>query len=787
MWQPACKQAGRKFHLSERQFAEAVIRYRWLIIVLTLTFCLSAGYGAQFIKISTEPRDNFGPDNPQLNAFEELEATFTRVENLFFAISPKEGDIFTRETLAAIEELTEDTWRTAHVNRVDSITNYQHTEVEEDDLLVNNLVEFPNELSDAELARIREIALNEPLVVNRLVSEDGTVAGINVDLHFGGTEQDENISKAHWAWDKKAALMEKYPFLDVYVTGSVIISASFAETALRDLSTQTPMMYAFVIIVLGLLLRSVTGVAVIVLTTALTIVAGMGFVGWLGMTIASTSATIPVIILTVVVAHGVHLMVSYYHSLRSGQEKHEALIHAVEINLQPVFLTSVSTAIGFFSLNLMADQPPIQQLGNIVGMTVCIALVTSLTFLPALVYILPDRVYARASRSTNLMARFAEFVIRHRRWLLATSSAVAVTLLCLAPLNVVSDRFSKYFAEDLPVRTDTDFTDENLGGLYRIEYSLSTGEAQGVSDPAYLAKIDAFAEWFRQQDYVAHVSTYTDIVKQLNQRLHGDDAAWYKLPETQELSAQYLLLYELSLPLGLDLTNMLSFDKSASRLIVSLPSLQTHRFVELQERGKAWLETNAPELAQEGSSLSLMFTHIGKRSMIAGVKGALVALILIAVALVFAFRSVKMGVISIVPNLLPGATGFGVWYLLSGEVGMSLAMVLSITMGIVVDDTVHFLSKYLRARETQSAEDAVRYAFSTVGVALWVTTLVLVVGFMTLASSDFKLNHDMGLLVSIVISIALLFDFVLLPPLLMAVDRGTPPAGDALSAEPRAI
>ncbi len=385
------------------------------------------------------------------------------------------------------------------------------------------------------------------------------------------------------------------------------------------------------------------------------------------------------------------------------------------------------------------------------------------------------------------MARFAEFVIRHRRWLLATSSAVAVTLLCLAPLNVVSDRFSKYFAEDLPVRTDTDFTDENLGGLYRIEYSLSTGEAQGVSDPAYLAKIDAFAEWFRQQDYVAHVSTYTDIVKQLNQRLHGDDAAWYKLPETQELSAQYLLLYELSLPLGLDLTNMLSFDKSASRLIVSLPSLQTHRFVELQERGKAWLETNAPELAQEGSSLSLMFTHIGKRSMIAGVKGALVALILIAVALVFAFRSVKMGIISIVPNLLPGATGFGVWYLLSGEVGMSLAMVLSITMGIVVDDTVHFLSKYLRARETQSAEDAVRYAFSTVGVALWVTTLVLVVGFMTLASSDFKLNHDMGLLVSIVISIALLFDFVLLPPLLMAVDRGTPPAGDALSAEPRAI
>lgn len=741
---------------------------------MTLILCLGAGYGARYIKISSESRDNFGPDNPQLQAFEELEDTFTRVENLFFVISPKQGDIFDREVLAVIEKLTEETWRTPFVNRVDSITNYQHTEVDEDDLLVNNLVEFPLDLTDEDLARIRNIALNEPLILNKLVSRDGRVAGINIDLHFDDGDGDQNISKAHWAWNKKAELMAQHPTIDVYVTGSVIISASFAETAIRDMTTQTPMMYAFVIVVLGLLLRSVTGVVGIVVTTFLTIAAGMGIVGWLGMSIATTSSTIPVIILTVVIAHGVHLMVSYYHSLRAGVEKYDALIHAIEINIQPVFLTSLSTAIGFFSLNLMADQPPIQELGNIVGMTVCFALVTSLTFLPALVYVLPNRVHAQPSRTSDIMGRFAEFVIGNRKWLLASSGTVAVVLLCLAPLNVVSDQFSKYFSKDLPIRVDTDFTDQNLGGLYSIEYALNTGVPQGVSDPEYLQAIDAFAEWYRQQPFVTHVSTYTDIIKQLNQRLHGNDESEYKLPDSQELSAQYLLLYELSLPLGLDLNNMLSFDKSASRFIVSVPSLPTHRFVDLQESGKAWLEENAPQLVQEGSSMSLMFTHIGKRAMLGGVKGAFIALILIAIALVIAFRSVKMGVISIVPNLLPGATGFGVWYLLSGEIGMSLAMVLSITMGIVVDDTVHFLSKYLRARRTQSAEDAVRYAFRSVGVALWVTTLVLVVGFLTLASSDFKLNNDMGTLVSIVITIALIFDFILLPPLLMAVDGGGP-------------
>ena len=756
----------------ERQFAEYVIKFRWLIIVATLLLVGVAGYGAQFITISAEPRDNFGPDNPQLLAFEEIEETFSRVENIFFVIEAKQGDVFSKEILAVIEELTEETWRTSGVNRVDSITNYQHTESVDDDLLVNNLVEFPAELTDAQLDRIRDIALNEPLVVNRLVSKDGKVASINVDMHFDDSDGAANLKKANWAWAKKAELNEKYPFINTYVTGSVIISATFSNVAVRDLKIQTPLMYGFVVVVMTLLLRAVSGVVGIVVTTMLTIVAGMGAAGWTEIQLSAQSSNIPIIILTVVVAHGIHVMVSYYQNLRIGEAKYESMLHAIEINIQPVFLTSLSTAIGFFSLNILADVPPIQQVGNVVGTTVCIAFVTSLTFLPALVYVLPNRVGKQAQLSTTLMEQFAEVVISHRKKLLVGSSIVAISLMALAPLNIISDQFSKYFSPNMPLRTDTDFTDQNLGGLYRIEYSMSTGIAQGVSDPEYLRAIDKFAKWYRQQEYVTHVSTYTDIVKQLNQTLHGGDEKFYTLPDSQELAAQYLFLYELSLPLGLDLTNQLSFDKSASRFIVSVPSMATPNFVELQDKGRQWLRENAPDMLQEGSSFSLMFTHIGVRSMLGGVKGAFVALILIAIALMFAFRSLKMGLISVIPNLLPGATGFGVWYLLSGEVGMSLAMVLSITMGIVVDDTVHFLSKYLRARKDRSSEDAVRYAFGSVGVALWITTLVLVVGFLMITTSDFKMNDDMATLVSIVITIALIFDFLLLPPLLMAIDSG---------------
>jgi hypothetical protein len=422
---------------------------------------------------------------------------------------------------------------------------------------------------------------------------------------------------------------------------------------------------------------------------------------------------------------------------------------------------------------VLADVPPIQDVGNMVTVGVLFGLIFSLTLLPALIYVLPNRVKPRPSRTVASMNRFADSVIKHRTRLLIVSSVIAMVLMSLAPLNIISDRFSKYFKEHHQFRIDTDFLDQSLGGLYLIEYSLDTGIEQGVSNPDYLNRIEDFANWYRKQPEVKHVSTYTDIIKRLNKNLHGDDPDFYTLPGSQDLAAQYLLLYELSLPFGLDLTNQLNFDKSSSRMRVSFASMETPQFIDVQERAKNWLQQHSPEFVQEGSSLSMMFTHIGIRSMKGSIKGAMIALVLISIVLILSLKSVRMGLISIVPNVLPGMAGFGIWYLIEGRVGMSTSMVLGITMGVVVDDTVHFLSKYLRARRDRglSVEDGIRYAFSTVGVALWVTTLVLVVGFLILSTSDLAVNGDTGLLVAIVITIALIFDFILLPPLLMLLDR----------------
>jgi len=256
--------------------------------------------------------------------------------------------------------------------------------------------------------------------------------------------------------------------------------------------------------------------------------------------------------------------------------------------------------------------------------------------------------------------------------------------------------------------------------------------------------------------------------------MHGDDNAWYRLPEARELAAQYLLLYEMSLPYGLDLNNQINIDKSATRMTVMLKNTTTNTVLALEKRAQGWLKDNVPvSMRNDGASPTIMFSHIGERNIKSMLLGTTTALILISIILVFSLRSLKIGLLSLIPNLIPAAMAFGVWGMAVGQVGLALSIVTGMTLGIVVDDTVHFLSKYLRARREKNlnAQDAVRYAFNTVGLALVVTSLVLIAGFLVLTYSSFTLNSDMAFMTAVTIVFALIADFLLLPPLLMAFDR----------------
>ena len=756
-----------------KTYGEWLLRWRYLVLVMTIALVAVAASGMRFLEFKTDYRVFFSADNPQLQAFEQLQNTYTKSDNVLFVLAPKNGKVFTRETLASVKQLTQVAWQIPWSIRVDSITNFQHTGADGDDLVVDDLVPDVAGLDDAVLQRIRDIAVHEPLLADRLISPDGRVTGVNVTIQLPAADSGGEIPgiTAH-ARRLVAEIEADNPDLDVYLTGMVIMNNSFTEVILHDQKTLVPVMFGVVILTLILLLHSTTATLATFLVIVFTVLTAMGLTGWLGIALTPPSAAAPTIILTLAVADCVHILVSFLHAMRRGLDKASAMVDSLRINLQPVFLTSLTTVIGFMSMNF-SDAPPFRDLGNIVAMGVAAAFVFSVGFLPALMLLLPVRVQPGATRRSLMMDRFADFVIRWRSQLFRGMGLLVVVLVMFIPRNQLNDEYIKYFDNTIAFRNATDFTSENLTGLYTIEYSLGTGESGGISDPQFLRDVERFADWYRTQPAVLHVNSLTDILKRLNKNLHGDDPAWYRLPDQRDMAAQYLLLYEMSLPYGLDLNNQIDIGKSATRLVVTVGNISSNEMLALEDAAQDWLKQHAPYMRSDGASPAVMFAHIGQRNIRSMLTGTTVALVLISLVLVIALRSLKIGLVSLIPNLAPAAMAFGLWGMLEGQVGLGLSVVTGMTLGIVVDDTVHFLSKYLRARREQHLDspDAVRYAFSTVGMALGVTSVVLIFGFLVLTLSPFRMNADMGLLTAVTIAFALAADFLFLPPLLMKVDK----------------
>ncbi|MEW8143429.1 MAG: MMPL family transporter [Candidatus Thiodiazotropha endolucinida] len=752
----------------KESFFRFVLNNRLLVIFLAITISLLMGSGVQHLAFSNDYRMFFSEENPQLKAFEQLQNTYTKNDNVLFVIAPKDGKVFTRETLSAVAELTKESWQIPYSLRVDSITNFQHTHAEGDDLIVEDLVLDPQSLSDEDLAEKQRIATSDPLLVNRLISPSAHTTGINVTVQLPGEKLTEVPEVANRAREMAKNIEAAYPNIDIHLTGMVMMNNAFPSASQDDMTSLYPIMFAAVILVLVVMLRSIPGTLSTVIIIILMIIATMGLTGWLGIKMSPPTTTVPIVIMTLAIADCVHILVNFLHFMRDGQNKYEAMMESLRINLQPIFLTTLTTAIGFLSLNF-SEAPPFRDLGNMAAMGVVLAFFLSITFLPAMMMLLPVKALSGDTLGSIAMVRFSDFVVRYKKQLLWGMGMVVLLLISQIPNNRLDDQFVKYFDETITFRQATDYATENLTGIYLIEYSLESGETGGISDPQFLQRVEEFANWYRQQPHVLHVNSITDIMKRLNRNMHADNDDWYRLPDQRDLSAQYLLLYEFSLPFGLDLNNQINVKKSATRFTVTMESISTTQLLEIEERAQAWLQENAPSMRIDGASPTIMFAHIGNRNIISMLKGTTLALVMISVILIFALRSLRVGGLSLIPNLVPMGMAFGLWGIFVGEVGLALSVVTGMTLGIVVDDTVHFLSKYLRARREKDMdrENAVRYAFSTVGTALWVTTLVLMVGFGILAFSHFQLNAGMGMLTAITLGLALVADFLFLPPLLI--------------------
>ncbi|MQX51670.1 efflux RND transporter permease subunit [Alcanivorax sediminis] len=752
-------------------------RYR-LTTFLSMMVLILVAAGAARLTFTPDFRTYFSDDNPQLQSFEALEDAFNKRDNVSLILSPVNGDIYDPRFLALVVELTELAWQTPYSRRVDSLSNHQHLQATVEGLSASDLIDEGVLADEQALRAVRDYASEEETLLHSIVSPDGKATAINVTLTLPADNVKATGEVVTWLREQLAPIQEaNKDKATIQLFGSAVINLALEEAVAGDLALLIPVSTLLMYVLLVILLRSWTGMLITMSVITLSIVAVFGLAGWAGGALTPVAGIIPNMVMIIAVADCVHLLVSFYHYLSEGQERREAVVSALRINFKPMLITSVTTAIGLLCLNF-SEAPPYRALGNMAASGALIAFLLTITLAPALMcWLPPGRKSSQGHGSARLypvMQKLADMIIARRYLTLAISAAVVVVCASLISQNKMYERWYVYYDDSFAVRKAMEFSDEHLSGINFIQYRIDGVGPGTINDPEYLQQLDQLVAWIETQPGVTNVDSIVPSLRRVHRLLNTGSEDDSRLPESRERAAQNLLLYEMSLPFGLGTDEYLNIDRSAARIGVFVHKTDSRTLLALDETIRRWAEGNTPVLSlSEGTGLDMVFAHISDRNMISLLQGTAIALVLISLLLAPVVRSWRIGVVSLVPNLVPALVAYGIWGITVGYVDLGLSVVACMSLGLVVDDTIHFLSKYVLARRElgKSPEDAIRYAFGTVGTAMLVTTVVLAAGFAILVLSPFSPTWGMGGLLSLTIVAALVFDFLLVPPLLLLVDR----------------
>ncbi|MEM6811435.1 MAG: MMPL family transporter [Pseudomonadota bacterium] len=750
--------------------ASFCVNRKWLTILMCIIVILIGGFGASNLKFSGDYQIFFGSENPELQTFLKFEATYGKADNIQFVVIPKEDDIYQPKVIKAVHDITNKAWTLPLVSRVDSLTNFQHTYAEGDELIVEDLIFDKDEIDQlGQMQRLQNIAENEPLLHKFITAPDGGATIINAVLQVDRSIAEDVLGAAQAARDIRDEINAAYPSVDVKLAGVSMLSSAFSEVAQKDSATLIPAMYLVIILVMLLMLRSIMATVIGLFIIILSTIFGMGIGGWLGIELTPISIAAPTIILTIAVADAVHIIAAFRQRMQRGMEKVEAIIDATAINTFPVTLTSLTTVVGFLSLNF-SDAPPFHHLGNMTAAGIFIAWLLSITFLPAIMRVLPIKYKELDAdkQNSSMMKNVGAVIYNHKNKAFFATLIFCISAISLIPRLEFNDVWSKYFAPGIDIRDSIDDTRPYFG-TDNIEFVIDSSKSQAVLEPVFLEDVNKFAEWLKTQPEVSHIYAVSDIMKRLNKNLNEDQESFYSIPDNRKMASQYLLVYELSLPYGLDLNDRIDIDRQRTRVTATIKDVSTVEARTLIEKAVTWMEENNNSGASVSATGSTtLFNYIADRNVQSMFKGGIVLIISIFVIMAVSFKSIRIGLLSVVLNSLPIMVTFGLWSVISGTIGFSIAAVGAVAIGLVIDDTVHMISKYMQAsrHKGKSNEQSILYAFDTAGTAILATTVILTAGFALLATSSFKPNVDLGLMTSIAIMLAMVINFLVMPALL---------------------
>lgn len=722
-----------------------MLRHRWASVLAAMV--LFVGSAGGLVRLSFDPSyaTFFDPDDPDLVDYQRVRNDFDASDSLLLILDPAE-DLFSEAGFAELEDLQSRAWQLPFATRVDSAANWQHVIADGDEVHIVDL---------ATLARrrggeaVKRIALAEPLLTGRLVSADGEVAAVVVTVRQRRHDLASAQAIVMSARELAHAFEAEHPGARVYVSGIVAMNYAFAEASEWDTAVLVPGLFVLATLMLALLLRSwVVGGAVLLLGMG-SALAAMGIAGWAGLVLTSPTVMAPIVIVTLSIAQGVHVV-----RARMMSDDWPGAVASVR---SPLLLTAVTTVIGMLTFNA-SEVPPFRDLGNLIALGVTLSTAANLVLLPIALHAFTPRPW----RGERVLVEWLSGAAVRRPAIL--SAALLLTgLAALGWLRLEpNDRFVEYFSERLDFRRAADFQNAHLSGLYDIEFEAVPAGGD-INDPAYLHDLDALLGWLRAQREVRHASGWTDLLRNVQRAVDPEGPF---PPQDREVAAQDKLIYELSLPVGQDLANLVCPDDRATRVLAVFGNLSTQEMLALERRIVAWAAKHAPALELRYGSINLMFSHIGARNIRAMMVATAIAMLAIALLLGVYLGSFRLGLVSFVVNALPIGWAFGLWGLAGQDVSLSLSTSVAMTFGIVVDDTVHLLWWYRRARRAgNSVTRAWRDALEHAGVAVFVTSVALAAGFGLLATSSFALNADLATIALVIVLLALAVDLVLLPAL----------------------
>lgn len=752
------------------RFVDRVIRFRWYIAVLIPLVTVLAVTQLKNLGFEGGYRIWFGEDSQILKDYDNFRAVFGNDDAVTIAFKDENG-IFTGKALGTIGRITEKLWAMPYIARVDSLTNYQyvHSDPEyPDEVIVEDFIPDPAALTPEALKRKAAIIQGEEQVRGRLVSEDGKTAMI-VGRLTPKAEDDPDASLKIKAMVEEIIAPETeqngYRF---HLNGGPPINSAFIQIASKEASIFTPLVVLAAMILLWLIFRRPSAMLMSISVVVFTFLIVLAVQVLLGYKLNNFTANMPVFVVAIGIADAMHLVWIYFVGRKKGMDNREAIHYSVGKNFLPVLLTSLTTAAGFASL-AVSPIVPIKTLGIATANAALLAFLLTILFVPAMLAIVKPKARPgnhEESTSHRFSLAYARYIMRHDKAILA------VTLLFMAAVGTgiaqvrVDSNTIRYFSETTDVRKAVNFLQENLSGPMTYEIVVDSGEKDGIKSPQFLNTVARFYdEFYAAYPDVRHIGSLLDVVKKFNEVMNHSKS----VPDDKNLVAQYLLLYSLSLPQGMEINDRMDVDERLLRVSAAVNIVDTSKDLEMIRWAESWWE-NTPYHAKVNGQTA-MFAYMQSDVTDTLIKSITLAVVVVSLMMMAIFRNPRMIPLFILPNILPIMLVVGVMGWLAIDIDLGVAVSGAIIIGVAVDDTIHFLVKYLEARHRgDSLHDALAYVMQYAGGAIIFTTIVLSTAFLVFVFSEFVPNAHFGIVTASALVIAVVIDLLMLPALLSVLD-----------------